>query len=147
MDHVHIGWLADKGELKQTLIAHGVSVSQDLAVNPGANGLSIAFVSAGADLARAEVLLRGALEAGARLGVATMGELGSLASDGRHRASAGAVPVHVVDTTGAGDSFIAGFLAAHVAGRPLERCLVHARDAAAMTCTHFGGFIQELQSD
>lgn len=34
-----------------------------------------------------------------------------------------AVPVTVVDTTGAGDAFNGGFLAARLAGRPLDQCM------------------------
>ena len=42
--------------------------------------------------------------------VATRGEKGSLAYDGREFHQEGIVPCEVVDTMGAGDSFIAGFL-------------------------------------
>ncbi len=39
MRHVHLGWLDDGGALRRELAGAGVSVSQDLAVNPGADGL------------------------------------------------------------------------------------------------------------
>jgi fructoselysine 6-kinase len=51
-------------------------------------------------------------------------------------------PVEVVDTTGAGDSFIAGFISGHAAGKDLRTCLEVGRDTAAETCRHVGGFPQ-----
>lgn len=150
MDHVHIGWLDDGGALRRTLAGAGVSVSQDLSVNAGpahlgTDGLAIAFASAGDDVAKAEAMLARLLAAGVPLAVVTCGAKGAIAGDGRERRSVGIRPVEVVDTTGAGDSFIAGFLAAHVAGRPLAGCLAAGRDAAALACTHVGGFPQAPQ--
>lgn len=142
MNHVHIGWLSDGGALRQRLQDMGVSVSQDLAVNPDGQGLDIAFASAGASRSRGDALLRQCLADGARLAVVTLGALGSLASDGRSTVATGILPVEVVDTTGAGDSFIAGFIAAHLAGESLPACLDAARQAAAEACTHIGGFRQ-----
>ncbi|WP_026615139.1 PfkB family carbohydrate kinase [Ensifer aridi] len=150
MDHVHIGWLDDGGALRRALSRAGVSVSQDVSVNAaaanlGVEGLSVAFGSAGEDDSRAERLIHDFLSDGARLAVVTRGGHGSLASDGATCAAAGIRPVQVVDTTGAGDSFIAGFIAAHIAGEPLAECLHAGRDLAALTCTHVGGFPQDPQ--
>ncbi|MHC2351965.1 sugar/nucleoside kinase (ribokinase family) [Sinorhizobium meliloti] len=147
----HIGWLDDGGLLRRALSAAGVSVSQDVSVNAAAadlevDGLSIAFGSAGEDETSAERLTGEFLARGARLAVVTRGALGSLASDGAEVASAGIRAVEVVDTTGAGDSFIAGFIAARLEGRALAACLEAGRDLAADTCTHVGGFPQEPQS-
>jgi len=142
MAHVHIGWLADGGELRRRLGERGVSVSKDLAVNPGAQGLDIAFASAGADRAYGEALIGNILAEGARVAVVTLGAMGSMASDGREAVGTSILPVDVVDTTGAGDSFIAGFVSAHLKGDPLGACLEAARRAAAETCTHIGGFRQ-----
>jgi len=51
-----------------------------------------------------------------------------------------AFPVEVVDTTGAGDSFNAGFLFAHlVEGRPLEEALAFAAACGALSTTGLGG--------
>ncbi|ACP23638.1 putative kinase (plasmid) [Sinorhizobium fredii NGR234] len=150
MDHVHIGWLDDGGALRRALSAAGVSVSQDVSVNAsaddlGVEGLSIAFGSSGENDAEAERLAAAFLSSGARLAVVTRGGRGSLASDGTERAAAGIRPVKVVDTTGAGDSFIAGFIAARVGGRSLAECLQAGRDLASLTCTHVGGFPQAPQ--
>ncbi|ASY65281.1 putative sugar kinase protein (plasmid) [Sinorhizobium sojae CCBAU 05684] len=150
MDHVHIGWLDDGGALRRALSRAGVSVSQDVSVNAaaadlGVEGLSIAFGSAGEEDGKAERLIHDFLARGARLAVITRGARGSCASDAVERASVGVRPVEVVDTTGAGDSFIAGFIVTHLEGRCLVKCLEKGRDLAARTCTHVGGFPQEPQ--
>lgn len=144
--HVHVGWLDDGGALKRTLLAAGVGVSQDLSVNAAAadlrpDGLSIAFMSAGSR-EEADSLARRALAAGAKLAVATMGRLGSMATDGATTAATDAEPVAAVDTTGAGDSFIAAFIAARLEGQDLGGSLHAGRMAAAATCLHHGGFPQ-----
>ncbi|MDI7861940.1 PfkB family carbohydrate kinase [Rhizobiaceae bacterium n13] len=149
VDHVHIGWLDDGGELRRRLAAAGVSVSQDISVNAdphnlGVEGLAIAFASAGDDPAQAADRASDLVARGAKRAVVTMGPVGSLAYDGRNLVRVGIRPVEVVDTTGAGDSFIAGYLAAHVGGMPAAACLEAGRDRAAMTCTHVGGFPQQL---
>ncbi len=71
--------------------------------------------------------------------VVTRSEQGALAIAGGERAEVPAEPVaRVVDTTGAGDSFAAGFLAGHVAGRPLAECLTIGAVAAAEVISHYG---------
>lgn len=140
--HLHIGWLDDGGALKRRLAASGLSISQDLAVNPGAEGLAIAFASAGASEEQARRLLNQALSQGAALAVVTRGALGSIASDGIRSAETGIAPVEVFDTTGAGDTFIAAFIDARLRGLELGACLAAGRDAAAATCRHLGGFPQ-----
>lgn len=143
MRHVHIGWFDDGGDLKRRLLSAGVSVSQDITVNPGADGLTIAFASAGSEPHAAPELAQHLLTEGAALAVITRGAKGSMATDGQRFAETGILPVEVSDTTGAGDTFIAAFIAAHLAGLDLQSCLEAGRDAAAVTCTHFGGFPQE----
>ena len=147
MDHIHIGWFKAAAALRQMLAASGVSFSQDIAVNPDAAGLEIGFDSVGPSEVLAQAALRRLLGAGCRVAVVTCGAMGSMASDGGDVVSTGirALPC-VVDTTGAGDTFIAGFLSAWKRGHPLAACLASGRDAAARTCGHIGGFPQSLRA-
>lgn len=71
--------------------------------------------------------------------VITRGAEGSIAARGAERADLAAAPVReVVDTTGAGDLFAAGFLAARLRGRELKACLEAGALAAAEVISHFG---------
>ena len=71
--------------------------------------------------------------------VVTRGPAGALAIERGHRVEVPAAPVEkVVDTTGAGDLFAAGFLAARCHARPLDRCLQAGAQAAAEVISHFG---------
>ena len=59
-------------------------------------------------------------------------------SDGEY-AEVPAEPIdQVVDTTGAGDQFAAGFLFGHVRGEPLETCLRRGAICAAEVISHYG---------
>jgi fructoselysine 6-kinase len=76
-----------------------------------------------------------------RLFVITLGADGGLAIRGSERITFRARPVpRVVDTTGAGDSFAAGFLAEYCASRDLARALARGSAEAAQTIQHIGGF-------
>ncbi|MGA7259173.1 MAG: PfkB family carbohydrate kinase [Terracidiphilus sp.] len=84
--------------------------------------------------------LPGALKAmrseyGCRLTAATLGQDGVLAWDGAQLLHRAAYRVNVVDTTGAGDIFHAGFIYGLLQGWPLERQLDFACAAAALNCT------------
>jgi sugar/nucleoside kinase (ribokinase family) len=54
---------------------------------------------------------------------AKLGARGGLAQRGSECARAASLPVAVMDTTGAGDTFDGGFLHGYLAGWPLSRCL------------------------
>ena len=71
--------------------------------------------------------------------VVTRGAAGAVALAGDTRAEVAAEPIdRVVDTTGAGDLFAAGFLAGHVRGEALETCLIMGSVAAAEIISHYG---------
>ncbi|GGA12869.1 adenosine kinase [Blastomonas marina] len=71
--------------------------------------------------------------------VATRSEKGAVAIAHGTRAEVPAAPVdEVVDTTGAGDLFAAGFLTGHVRGESLERCLEMGAICAAEIISHYG---------
>jgi fructoselysine 6-kinase len=146
MDHIHIGWFKGSAILREKLAGSGITFSQDVAVNAEAVGLDIGFESVGPseDLARAALLRLHGL--GCRVAVVNCGAMGSMASeDGNFVATGIRELAFVVDTTGAGDTFIAGFLGLWKRGQPLDVCLAAGRDAAARTCGHVGGFPQTLR--
>ena len=71
--------------------------------------------------------------------VVTRSEKGAIAVSGGERAEVPAEPVQkVVDTTGAGDLFAAGFLAGWTQGRGLEDSLRIGAIAAAEVISHYG---------
>jgi len=82
------------------------------------------------------------------LTAATLGEEGVLAWDGRRFHHRPAYQVPVVDTTGAGDIFHAGFIYALLQGWPLDRQLDFSCAAAAMNCMGAGarGHIQAVEA-
>ena len=75
---------------------------------------------------------------GCRLTAATLGAGGALAWDGEKLHHSPAFQVPVVDTTGAGDIFHAGFIYALLQGWSLHRQLDFACAAAALNCTANG---------
>src|ERR1700677_121519 len=85
---------------------------------------------------------------GCRLGAATLGESGVLAWDGRQMVHAPAYRVPVLDPTGAGDIFHAGFIYGLLQDWPLERQLDFGCAAAAMNCMAIGarGGIQAIET-
>ncbi len=71
--------------------------------------------------------------------VVTRGADGAVAVSGTARAEVEAEPVEtLVDTTGAGDLFAAGFLSGHVKGESLENCLIRGAVCAAEVIAHYG---------
>jgi sulfofructose kinase len=83
---------------------------------------------------------------GCELTAATLGQDGVLAWDGKHFYRSAAFCVPVVDTTGAGDIFHAGFIYGLLQDWPLDRQLDFACAAAAMNCKSAGarGGIQSI---
>ena len=71
--------------------------------------------------------------------VVTRSAAGACAVAQGERADVPAEPIdHVVDTTGAGDLFAAGFLFGHVRGESLQTCLTMGAVAAAEIISHYG---------
>jgi sulfofructose kinase len=82
-----------------------------------------------------------------RLAAATLGHEGVLAWNGERFLYVPAFLVDSVDTTGAGDTFHAGFIYGFLQGWPLQRQLEFACAAAALNCTAVGarGGIQPVE--
>ena len=70
----------------------------------------------------------------------TLGDRGSVASDGKSRYLRGIAKVEAVDAMGAGDAFIAAFLTKYNDSGDLNVSLDFAADRAAYSCTVHGGF-------
>jgi fructokinase len=68
----------------------------------------------------------------------TRSEQGSLVVSGGETIEVPAEPTELVDTTGAGDAYAAGFLAGLTAGRPLAECGRLGSVAAAEVISHYG---------
>jgi sugar/nucleoside kinase (ribokinase family) len=79
-----------------------------------------------------------AVRAETRVACLTRSEKGSVIVAGDQVIEVAAVPTAVVDTTGAGDAYAAGFLAGHAAGRDLATCGRMAAIAAAEAISHVG---------
>ncbi len=103
--------------------------------------LDVAVLScAGRGREAADAALRRCAGLGARVAIATLGPEGALAlADGRLHNQA-PFPTQVVDTLGAGDGFIAGFLVAWLAGRDVPVALAEGAGFAADVCSWQGAF-------
>jgi len=83
--------------------------------------------------------------AAARLGeycplvIVKCGPQGAFAQTGMQSWHSPAIQVEVVDTTGAGDSFNAGFLAAHLHSEPIDTCLRYGNICGGLSTTRCGG--------
>lgn len=121
-------------------------MSQDCSVSPEWHRLAVSFASAGEDEGEAERIIAAAL-ASSTLAVATLGSRGARAgrADGT-RWQVPSRPVQVIDTTGAGDSFMAGFIAARLSGDDVEHTLIGGVERGAFTCQYHGGWPQ-LRAD
>ncbi len=72
--------------------------------------------------------------------VITRGEHGALAYNGLRFESQDIVKTQVVDTLGAGDAFIAGFLVEYLANKDIRNALSKGSLAASKVCSFLGGF-------
>lgn len=79
-------------------------------------------------------------EKGPKVVVVTRGEMGSIAYDGQRFYTQGIVPVEVVDTMGAGDSFIAGFLYAICQGKSIPEAMADGAANSSVTLAYAGAW-------
>jgi fructoselysine 6-kinase len=148
-DWVHLGTNSSE-RLVRRLVADRLPFSIDVSTRHfdlPLDGVPLVFASGPDDPAEpVEPLIKQFRAAGAGQVVVTCGKRGSFYDDGAGVTAAGSVPITVVDTCGAGDSFIATFITARFfAGLPGQAALDRAAERASETCTHLGGFPQPIR--
>lgn len=84
---------------------------------------NMAISPSGDELNNEEYLIKKIKDLGPDRAVLTDGKRGAWVFDGNKLLWAGALGIQSVETTGAGDAFSSGFLAAHIKGKNLEECL------------------------
>jgi fructoselysine 6-kinase len=77
---------------------------------------------------------------GPRQIITTMGEKGSIAWDGKEFYIQGIVPCQVVDTMGAGDSYIAAYLTGLVQGKSIAECMVRGAEHSSRVIQYEGAW-------
>ncbi len=114
---------------------------EDPAAQTALSGTDIAFFS---DDSSDDETLRQRIQqvtaAGPRIVVATRGSRGSIAYNGQQFFQQGIVPCQVVDTMGAGDSFIAGFLHSWMDGVDIPGCMAAGAQSSAVTLSYEGAW-------
>jgi fructoselysine 6-kinase len=87
-----------------------------------------------------EPVLKGLKEKTPGIVVMTLGEYGSMVYDGDNLYTGKAIPVEVVDTLGAGDSYIAEFLCSRLKGKTIQESIEEGHRAATEICKRLGGW-------
>ncbi|MFV0361850.1 MAG: fructoselysine 6-kinase [Suipraeoptans sp.] len=77
---------------------------------------------------------------GPKLVIATMGEEGSLVFDGKEFIKYGIIKCNVIDSMGAGDSYIAGFLKGILENKEIKKCMEMGATNASKTLEYVGAW-------
>ena len=126
----------------------GVKIAFDAATRPEDEAAQIAVLQAdyfffASDFGDTEELRQKMKELhakGPKLVIVTLGEKGSLAYDGNDFTFFGIVPCRVVDTMGAGDSYIAGFLKGIMEEKNILDCMKMGAENASQTIGYHGAW-------
>jgi len=145
--HLHIGELATLTEaphLIELARANGLTVSLDCSWDDGTTAAAAALI-AQVDVffpnieEAAQLSALGVITPFAPLTVIKQGSGGAKAVSRDQTLTVPAHSVVVIDTTGAGDAFNAGFIDRWLAGEPLAQCLAAGNARGAAAVQHFGG--------
>ncbi len=126
----------------------GVKVAFDAATRPGDPAAVTAvpavdylfFASDDGDTEVLRAQMKELKAKGPELVIATLGEQGSVVYDGEEFTTFGIVPCDVVDTMGAGDSYIAGFLKGILEGQPVAECMKMGASNSSVTLEYNGAW-------
>lgn len=147
-DHVHTSIYSELEDVLPSLSENAQSLSFDMSDRWDADYLrkvapQVRFVFLSASHLSedaAQALAEECLSYGPQAVVLTRGKDGALAANVSERVLQPALPADVVDTLGAGDGFISGFLTAVLAGRTLGEAAANGAQFAAQVCGWSGGF-------
>lgn len=151
-DHIHSsimgGIIGQLGDIKgKGSISFDFSILRNRKIIMEAmKWVDYAFFSSKVFEATEENLMREAHLAGAKNVVFLLGHLGSIAFDGERIYKASGLPGDIVDTLGAGDSYIAGYMSQVWQGASIEEAMEIGSIWALETCGHYGGNqIEEIE--
>jgi fructoselysine 6-kinase len=147
-DHVHTSIYSELDEILPFLSKSAKSLSFDMSDRWNADYLRevaphvrFLFLSAShLSEEAAHALADECLGDGPEAVVLTRGKDGALAANAGGRVLQPALPANVIDTLGAGDGFISGFLSAILADQPLDAAMLNGAQFAAQVCGWSGGF-------
>ena len=126
---------------KNSIISYDFSTKYDQDyIRNVCTDIDYAFISYNEDDLNVRNLLKSMVSWGAKVAVATLGEKGSLAYDGSTYYTLGIVEAEVIDTLGAGDSFIAGFMYSIASGESIDDALRRGTKLASETIQYFGAW-------
>ena len=91
--------------------------------------------------AETDAFLKEMVAKGASVAVGTFGEEGSVAYDGKQFYEYGIVKAELVNTIGAGDSYMAGFMNGILKGWDIPRCQKQGAEVAAGVVSVFGPWV------
>ncbi|MBZ4668468.1 MAG: fructoselysine 6-kinase [Defluviitaleaceae bacterium] len=126
----------------------GVKVAFDAATRPDdpaavtaiPNVNYLFFASDEGDTLELRNKMKDIFDKGPELVIATLGEQGSIVYNGLEFIKFGIVPCNVVDTMGAGDSYIAGFLKGLLDGKEIIECMKLGAYNASITLEYRGAW-------
>jgi fructoselysine 6-kinase len=105
------------------------------------DGVDYAFFSYdGEDLEFIKDYMKKIHSRGPKQVITTRGDKGSIAYDGREFFSQGIVPCKVVDTMGAGDSYIAAYLNGAGKGKPITECMLLGAETSSKVIQYEGAW-------
>jgi len=134
----------DLAKIKRT----GILIAFDAATRPEDEAAQIAlpavdyffFASDDGDTPKLREQMKQLQARGPKLVISTLGEKGSIVYDGTEFITYGIVPCDVVDSMGAGDSYIAGFLKGIMEGKSILTCMEAGAASAGMTLGYQGAW-------
>jgi fructoselysine 6-kinase len=146
---VHTAFWGKADSHLEQLRAHGALLSfdyatkkDDLLVEKTLPFVDYAFFSFPGSEQAAKEFLKQVCTAGPQVAVATFGSEGSLAYDGEQFYRFGIFPARVENTVGAGDAFIAGFMAGILSGDSIQKCLESGARIAARVVETFEPWVK-----